>query len=122
MNKIDVLSVGDIVTDVFIKLLDDQAHTYENEHGSWLAMPYGTKIPFDHTEILEGVGNASNAAVSFARLGLSSGLVANVGDDGYGRDMISALHRNKVDSRFVRINRRRPRLLPGHYSTPGGQS
>ncbi len=102
--QIDVLAVGDIVTDAFIKLFDDQAVSYENEQGKWLAMPFGQKIPFDHVEVLEAVGNAANAAVSFARLGLNSGLVANVGGDMHGRDMITALHKSKVDTRFVRIN------------------
>jgi ribokinase len=104
MSQIDVLSIGDVVTDAFIKLLDDRAVTYENENGKWLAMPFGTKIPFDHAEVIEGVGNAANAAVSFARLGLNSGLVSNVGSDQYGRDIINALHKNDVDTRFVHIN------------------
>jgi ribokinase len=104
MNRIDVLSVGDIVTDAFIKLFDDQAVTYENEEGKWLAMPFGMKVPFDHVEVLEAVGNAANAAVSFAKLGLNSGLVANVGGDMHGRDMVTALHKAGVDSRFVHIN------------------
>lgn len=104
MANLDVLSVGDIVTDAFIKLIDDQAHTYENEHGKWIAMPFGQKVPFDHVEVLEAVGNAANASVSFARLDISSGLVSNVGGDLAGRDMITALHKENVDSRFVRIN------------------
>jgi ribokinase len=104
MSQIDVLSVGDIVTDAFIKLFDDQAVAYENEQGKWLAVPYGMKVPFDHVEILEAVGNAANASVSFARLGIKSGLVSNVGGDMHGRDMISSLHKSGVDSRFVRIN------------------
>lgn len=104
MSHIDVLSVGDIVTDAFIKLFDDQAVAYENDHGKWLAIPFGMKVPFDHVEIMEAVGNAPNASVSFARLGLKSGLVANVGGDMHGRDMITSLHKKGVDSRFVRIN------------------
>lgn len=104
MSNIDVFSVGDVVTDAFIKLLDDQAHTYANEDGKFLAMPFATKVPFDHAEVKEGVGNAANASVSFARLGLNSGLVANVGHDQHGRDMIMALHKNDVDTRYVRIN------------------
>jgi len=104
MSQIDVLSVGDIVTDAFIKLIDDQARTYENEEGKWLAMPFATKLPFDHVEILEAVGNAANAAVSFSRLGLKSSFVTNVGGDSQGRGMINSLHRNGVDTRFVRIN------------------
>lgn len=100
----DVVSIGDIVTDAFIKLIDDQAVTYQNDKGKWLAMNFGTKLPFDHAEILEAVGNAANAAVAFARLGLNSSFVTNVGDDAHGRDMIAALHKEHVDSRFVRIN------------------
>ena len=100
----DVISIGDIVTDAFIKLLDDKAVTYENEQGKWLAMPFGTKIPFDHVEIIDAVGNAANAAVAFARLGLNSSMVTNVGGDDHGKDMIKALGAQHVDSRFVRIN------------------
>lgn len=103
-QKLDVLSIGDVVTDAFIKLLDDRAVTYEDDKGKWLAMPFGTKIPFDHAEVIEAVGNASNAAVAFARLGLNSGLVSNVGSDDHGRDIIKALHERDVDSRFVHIN------------------
>ena len=103
-QKLDVLCIGDVVTDAFIKLFDDRATTYENEKGKWLAMPFGMKVPFDHAEVIEAVGNASNAAVSFARLGLDSGLVSNVGSDQHGRDIITALHDKDVDTRFVHIN------------------
>jgi ribokinase len=104
MAQLDVLSIGDVVTDAFIKLIDDRAVTYQNEQGKWLAMPFATKVPFDHAEVIEGVGNSANAAVSFARLGLSSGLIANVGEDDHGRAMISALKANAVDTRFVHAN------------------
>jgi len=105
MGQIDILSVGDVVTDAFIKLLDDQAKVVNDDRGSkWLAMPFATKLPFDHVEVAQAVGNASNAAVSFARLGLNAGFVTNVGGDSEGRDIINALHHNGVDTRFVRIN------------------
>ena len=104
-NQPDVISIGDIVTDVFIKLLDDQAKVYaDSEDNSWLAMPFGTKLPYDSVATIKGVGNASNAAVAFARLGLNSAFAANVGDDSIGRDMIDTLSTNHVDTRFVRIN------------------
>ena len=104
MKNIDVISVGDIVTDAFVRLFDDKAVTYENENGKWLAMQYGTKIPFQEAYIIEAVGNSANAAVSCARLGLKSGLVANDGGDQHGRDMIAALEKNKVLTDFVRVN------------------
>lgn len=103
-KQIDVMSIGDIVTDDFIDLIEKEEHTYRNEHGKWLAIPFGTKIPFDHHEVIPAVGNASNAAVAFARLGLGSSFATNIGGDQIGRDMIAVLEREGVDHRFVRIN------------------
>ncbi len=103
-KKPEIIAIGDIVTDAFIKLLDDEAVTYKNDEGKWLAMKFATKIPFDHAEVLEAVGNAANAAVAFSRLGLQTAFITNVGDDSHGRDMISSLHKDKIDTRFVRIN------------------
>jgi ribokinase len=105
MQQFDVLSIGDIVTDAFIKLLDDQEHILEDSRGTWLAIPFGTKIPFDHAEVVQAVGNAANGAVAFSRLGMSTGFVTNVGNDQEGRDMIAALEKNNIDTSFVRINR-----------------
>jgi len=105
MAQFDILSVGDIVTDAFIKLFDDDEKIIHEKDGEeWLAIPFGTKIPFDHAEIVQGVGNAANGAVAFARLGMKTGFVTNVGGDQEGRDMIAALDKNDVDNRFVRIN------------------
>lgn len=103
-KKIDVLAIGDVVTDAFVKLLDDQAWVEDKDGNKILAMPFATKIPFDHAEVIEAVGNASNAAVAFSRLGLNSGLVSNVGEDDWGRDIIKSLQKKKVDTRFVHIN------------------
>jgi len=105
MDQFDVLSVGDIVTDDFIELLEKEEKVeHERDGSTWLAVPFGTKIPFDHHEIVHAVGNASNAAVAFARLGLNSGFVTNVGGDQEGREMIAALQKENVDHRFVRVN------------------
>jgi ribokinase len=105
MSQFDIVSIGDVVTDAFIKLFDDEEKVIHEKNGeTWLAIPFGTKIPYDHVEVIEGVGNAANAAVAFARLGLKTAFVSNVGGDQEGRDVILALGHNKVDSRFVRIN------------------
>ncbi len=101
-----MLAIGDVVTDAFIKLLDDKAWSYTDEKGTKvLAMEYGTKLPFDHAEVIEAVGNAANASVAFAKLGLRSGLISNVGSDAWGRDIVNALEKRKVDTRFVHVNR-----------------
>src|SRR3990172_2027874 len=103
-KQLDVLTVGDVVTDAFIKLLDDEARIEKTDDGSRLSMAYGTKVPFDHAEVVPAVGNAANAAVALAKLGFRTGLVSNVGSDDWGRDILSALHRAKVDTRFTHIN------------------
>jgi len=103
-TKLDVLSIGDVVTDAFIKLIDKYEHIKKTDKGLVLEIPFGTKIPFDHAQVIEGVGNAANAAVAFSRLGLSSGLISNIGDDAWGADMVRALKKNGVDTRFVHEN------------------
>ena len=103
-KKLDVLSVGDVVTDAFIDLIDKYEYVEQTDKGPILNIPLGTKIPYDHAQVIAGVGNAPNAAVAFARLGLESGLVSNVGADDWGREIISALKANNIDTRFVHTN------------------
>jgi sugar/nucleoside kinase (ribokinase family) len=103
-KQLDVLSVGNVVTDVFIRLLDNEATVEKTSDGLKLSMAYGTKVPFDHSEVVAAVGNAPNASVAFAKLGLKSGLVANVGEDAGGREILATLQRANVDTRFVHIN------------------
>ena len=103
-KALDVLSIGDVVTDAFIKLLDDQAKVEKTDDELRLSMVYGAKVPFDHAEVVPAVGNCGNAAAAFAKLGLRSGLVSNIGADNWGREILGALHTAKVDTRFVHIN------------------
>jgi ribokinase len=112
-KQLDILAVGDVVTDAFIKLLNDEAKIEKDSNGPRLSMPFATKVPFDHAEVVPAVGNAANAATAAAKLGLRAGLVANIGDDSNGRDILSALHESGVDSRFVHINP--SRLSNYHY-------
>lgn len=102
--SIDVLSAGDVVTDTFIRLKEDQAEVITKGDKKLIAMEFGAKIPYENLFIIEAVGNAGNSSVCCARLGLKSALVTNVGNDSMGRDTIIQLEKNGVDSRFVKIN------------------
>jgi ribokinase len=64
-------------------------------------MRFGDKIPYDYFVLAEAVGNASNAAVSAARLGLCAGLRAYVGDDRYGDGCIEVLRKEGVDTSLI---------------------
>ena len=101
----DIISIGDIVTDDFIELLEREEKVEHQKDGStWLAIPFGTKIPFDHHEVVHAVGNASNAAVAFARLGLKSAFATNIGGDQEGREMLAVLQKEGIDHRFVKVH------------------
>lgn len=101
MTDIDVLSVGDAATDVFIRLVDAHIRTWEDERGHWMDLPFGGKVPFEYALTVHAGGNAANAAVGLARLGLSSALAAHVGDDHIGRDMEAALQGEGVMTHLV---------------------
>jgi ribokinase len=66
-------------------------------------MRFGDKIPFESATVIPAVGNAANAAVSATRLGLSSALMAWVGNDRDGKDCVSALEKAKVDTTFISV-------------------
>src|SRR3989344_1763684 len=85
MPMIDFLAIGDTVVDDFIRLKDASVHCNIDNEDCTITMRWGDKIPFESSTILAGVGNSANAAVSAARLGLSSALMATIGDDADGR-------------------------------------
>lgn len=99
-----LLAVGDIVTDAFIKLKDDEARIDVDEQGNKrLSMEFGNKPPYDHVDIVQAVGNSANAAVSFSRLGLRGGLMAYLGDDQPGKDSLDYLATEQVVTDTVSV-------------------
>jgi len=98
-DKPSVLMIGDIFTDAFIKLNEDSAKIIKESDGrEWLALPFGQKPPYDQVDIVRSVGPSPNAAVSAARLGLNSGLMAWVGSDDVGREAIDHLKTEHVST------------------------
>lgn len=100
-KKIDLVSIGDITTDAFIRLKDASIHCRLDKQNCELCMPFKEKIPFESVKVIRAVGNASNAAVSASRLGLKSLLVSDIGNDDNGKECLDELQRNKIVSRFV---------------------
>jgi ribokinase len=101
-NKpIDILAIGDIVVDAFIRLKDAEVITDENKQNPKLAVRYGDKVPYESVEVCNAVGNSSNAAVSASRLGLNSALYAYVGGDQQGKDCLASLEKDGVSTKYV---------------------
>lgn len=101
MQTIDFLAIGDIVTDAFIRLKDAEVHCDIDNHNCKLSLRFGDKVPYESVDEIRAVGNSANAAVAAARLGVTSALVAHVGNDYQGKLCIEALKENNVDTNFV---------------------
>jgi len=108
MALYDVLSVGDAATDVFIRLSDAHIRIWEDDHGHWMDLPFGGKVPFESAQTVEAGGNAANAAVGLSRLGVSTAIAAHVGSDDIGRTMQKALEQEGVDTHLVRFDPSQP--------------
>lgn len=108
MAHYDVLCVGDAATDVFIRLSNEHIRTWSDDQGHWMDLPFGGKVPFEYARTVEAGGNAANAAVGLARLGVPTALATHLGDDAIGRDMQAALHREGVDTHLVRLDPNHP--------------
>lgn len=96
------VAIGDIVTDTFIKLKDAKVNCDVSEDHCTITLPFGDKIPFESAEDVHAVGNSPNASVAAAKLGLSSAIITNLGDDLSGRECLAALEVEGVDTQFVR--------------------
>ncbi len=107
-QRFDVLCVGDVATDVYIALSPSEARVVEGHDGLRLDMAFGAKVPFERTITVEAGGNAANAAVAIARLGLRTSLVSYLGGDALGRDILAALHREGIDTSLVRLDHSSP--------------
>ena len=103
-EKFDFVAVGDITTDAFIRLKDAEVNCDINQDDCRLCFRFGDKVPYESVTIVPAVGNAPNAAVAAARLGLKAAAVTNVGGDAEGKQAIGELEKNGVDTRFVKID------------------
>lgn len=98
-NKPSILAIGDIFTDAFIKLDENYSVVETDSEGKeWLKLPFGSKPPYDHVDIIRSVGPSPNAAVSCARLGLDAQLMAWLGDDEHGKNSLAHLKQENVDT------------------------
>ncbi len=100
-KKSDFIAIGDVVIDAFVKLKDAHVNCRLDDKDCEICMKFGDKIPFEFDTVIAGVGNAANAAVAAARLGLPAALVTNVGKDERGKECERTLRSNEVSTDFI---------------------
>lgn len=100
----DFVAIGDTTVDEFIRLKDAHVSCDISHENCTISMKWGSKIPYDVSVLVPGVGNAANAAVAAARLGLRAGFISNVGKDDYGDKVLASLTQGGVDTTYVAVN------------------
>ncbi len=91
-----VVSIGDVVFDVYLTLHDAALHCRTDNEACELCLRYGEKILVDKIDRAVG-GNAANNAVGLTRLGIKAGLLSVYGDDQIGERVTQHLDREGVD-------------------------
>lgn len=102
-EQLDFVGIGDITTDAFIKLADARVNCTLDEENCQLCVDFGSKIPYESVTVVPAVGNSPNAAVSAHRLGLNSALVAFLGNDRNGEEMIEQLTKEGLNREYITI-------------------
>jgi ribokinase len=98
----DVICIGSASEDVFVEVEQAKIIRIEDDcaETAYLALEYGAKLPTKSVFIDTG-GGATNAAVTFARMGLRTGLVCKVGADEPGDRVLAAMDREGVIRDYV---------------------
>ncbi len=109
MEQYDFVAIGDVTTDAFIELKN--ANVWNDGGVQKLCVNFGDKIEYEKVNIVHGVGNAGNAAVSAARLGLKTALSTDIGEDDNGNAALDIWKEDGVDTLFVHKHTD----LPTHY-------
>lgn len=104
-KPIDFLAIGDIVTDAFIKLQEAHVTCTVNHESCELCMKFGDKIPYQSVDVIKAVGNSANAAVSAARLGLSTALLTDIGSDTDGKECLDVIKSEGISTKYVSVHK-----------------
>jgi sugar/nucleoside kinase (ribokinase family) len=100
----DIVAIGDVVVDAFIKLSVGEVTTDPETKEMTLSMPFGDKIPYESLKVVAAVGNASNVAVGLARLGFKPAMLAAIGKDYYGQQIMDHYGKEGVATELVKVN------------------
>ncbi len=102
--KYDVVCIGDTTIDAFIRLHEASVHCNINHSKCEICMTFADKIPYETLEVVPAVGNASNVAVGLARLGFKAAMVAGIGDDLFGKQVLEQYDKEGVSKEFLKVN------------------
>lgn len=94
----DVITIGSATVDIFMK--SEDFHLQPAEHGVLLCGEYGGKIDIDDFSWQSG-GAGTNTSVGFARMGLRTAAVVEIGKDIFGQHIYDELRKEQVSTAHV---------------------
>lgn len=97
----DMIAIGESLRDVFYMIDEASVSCSIQKERCLLCLEYAEKIPVKRVVKVRAAGNASNAAVGAARLGLKTAIVSWLGRDTAGDDARGELKLNCVNERYV---------------------
>ena len=100
MSTPKLLAIGAAVQDVFLSHSDEFKAVCKNPHECFMQLELGSKADVNNIDFSTG-GGATNAAVTFARQGLSSAFMGTIGHDPAGQSVLDDLDKEGVDTRGV---------------------
>lgn len=100
-NTYDIITIGSATRDVFVSSKALDVHEAdEKTHEMETCFPMGAKIAIDEI-VFETGGGGTNAAATFAQLGLGTAAICAVGDDASARDVREVLDSKGISTKFV---------------------
>jgi len=109
--KLDFIAIGDITTDAFIQLDAGASTIFDTQGTEHLCVNFGDKIEYESIEIIHGVGNSANAAVSAARLGVPTALDTFIGADERGSAAKDIYTKEGINTDYIQTDAQ----YPTHY-------
>ena len=100
----DIITIGGATRDVF--LFTEELHSHKTKDAATrveACLPFGAKINIEEIHYDTG-GGATNAAVTFSRLGkLRTGVLTRIGNDSRGISVRNALRADHVDTTLLQV-------------------
>jgi len=119
----DIITFGSATIDTFLKLEDKDYSILKKSKFTTektFCMPLGTKLLIKDSKIFSG-GGGTNTACTFSKQGLEVSYVGKVGNDKNGEHVIEELKRFKVETGFIKKDKKEVTAFSIILSTSVGE-
>ncbi len=99
-GKFDVFCIGKTTIDQFLIINQSTIKCHLDPKTNYLSFKHGEKIDVEEFALCVG-GNATNVSIGLSRLGLSTGLCSEIGDDEFALKISNTLGMENIDRSYM---------------------